>query len=162
MGRAAGSFEELHIYQKARELVNGVYTVTRRAEFSRDYGLVNQIRKAAVSIMSNIAEGFERGAKTEFVQFLFIAKGSCGEVRAQLQIASDQGYVDTQEYERLVDTARRTGAMISNFIARLQESSYQGGKFARPQRRSTCAAKEADGDGHSVQVAKTRRARRER
>lgn len=89
-GNAAESFEELHIYQRARELTNSIYALTRSEIFARDRGLVDQIRRAAVSIMSNIAEGFERGATTEFIQFLYIAKGSCGEVRAQLRIAKDQ------------------------------------------------------------------------
>ena len=73
---AAESFEELHVYQRARELTNGIYRATREGPFARDYGLVDQIRRAGASIMSNIAEGFERGATTEFIQFLYIAKGS--------------------------------------------------------------------------------------
>ncbi len=80
----AKTIEELHIYQRARELTNAVYALTREAAFARDRGLVDQVRRAAASIMSNVAEGFERGSTTEFIQFLYIAKGSCGEVRAQL------------------------------------------------------------------------------
>ncbi len=72
-GKAAQSFEDLHVYQRARELTNGVYAASRNRMFRRDRGLVDQIRRAAVSIMSNIAEGFERGATTEFIQFLFVA-----------------------------------------------------------------------------------------
>lgn len=83
-GKAAQYFEDLHIYQRARELVNAIYTVTRDSDFRRDSSLVDQIRRVSVSIMSNIAEGFERGGKAEFIQFLYIAKGSCGEVRGQL------------------------------------------------------------------------------
>jgi len=75
-GNAAESFEELHIYQRARELTNSVYALSRDASFARDLSLVDQIRRAAVSVMSNIAEGFERGTTAEFVQFLYIAKGS--------------------------------------------------------------------------------------
>lgn len=78
----ASSFEDLKVWQKARELANLIYSVTRQETCSRDFGLVDQIRRAAVSVISNIAEGFERGSYTEFIQFLYIAKGSCGEVRA--------------------------------------------------------------------------------
>jgi four helix bundle protein len=118
-GKAAESFEELHVYQRARELTNGIYAATREGTFARDYGLVDQVRRAGVSIMSNIAEGFERGSTTEFIQFLYVAKGSCGEVRAQLAIASDQGYLKMSDYDRLHDLARRVRGMLSNFIAHL-------------------------------------------
>lgn len=133
-GKAAESFEELHIYQRARELTNAVYELTRGSAFVQDRGLVDQIRRAAVSVMSNIAEGFERGATAEFIQFLFIAKGSCGEVRAQLQIAADQPHISAGDYTRLNDLCRRISGMISNFIAHLQRSDYRGEKFTRPQR----------------------------
>ena len=128
---AAKSFEELHIYQRARELTNGIYSASRKQPFASDYGLIDQIRRAAVSIMSNIAEGFERGTKPEFIQFLYIAKGSCGEARAQLQIACDQEYISTKDHDRLRDLARLTSGMISNFIAHLQGSGYRGSKFTR-------------------------------
>lgn len=133
-GKAAESFEELHVYQRARELTNAVYALTRAGPFARDPGLADQIRRAAVSILSNIIEGFERGAKTEFIQFLYIAKGSCGEVRAQLQIAIDQQYVSADDHARLVDLARRISGMLSNFIAHLQGSDYRGEKVSRPRR----------------------------
>jgi four helix bundle protein len=138
-GRAAESFEELHVYQRARELTNGIYQLTRAANFAKDCGLVDQIRRAAASVMSNIAEGFERGTRTEFVQFLYIAKGSCGEVRAPLQIALDQNYLADSEYNRLHDLARLTSGMLSNFIAHLPASEYQGEKFSRPPRQSLAA-----------------------
>jgi len=141
-GKAAESFEELHIYQRARELTNAVYSLTREGAFARDRGLADQIRRAAVSITSNIAEGFERGTSTEFIQFLYIAKGSCGEVRAQLSIACDQGYICPEEHTRLRDLARRTSGMISNFIAHLQGSGYKGEKQTRPQRRGVEARQE--------------------
>jgi|WetSurMetagenome_2_1015567.scaffolds.fasta_scaffold60682_4 four helix bundle protein len=133
-GKAAETFEDLHIYQRARELANAVYAITKAGEFSRDYGLVDQIRRAAASVLSNIAEGFERGGKTEFIQFLYIAKASCGEVRAQLQIALDQNYIAKTEYSRLYELCKLTSGMISNFIAHLQTADYQGEKSERPKR----------------------------
>jgi four helix bundle protein len=134
MGRAAESFEDLHVYQRANELVNAVYAATRTGGFGRDFGLADQIRRASVSIMSNIAEGFERGSKTEFIQFLYIAKGSSGEVRAQLRIARDQQYMGNDEYEKLVALCRQVSAMLSNFIGHLQTSYYRGEKIDRPKR----------------------------
>jgi four helix bundle protein len=138
-GVAAKSFEELHVYQRARELTNAVYELTRAKEFVADRGLVDQIRRASTSVMSNVAEGFERGSKTEFIQFLFIAKGSCGEVRAQLQIAVDQHFVSQAEYNRVHNLARLTSGMLSNFIAHLQKADYRGEKFARPNRHAFAA-----------------------
>jgi four helix bundle protein len=133
-GNAAESFEELHIYERARELTNAVYSLTREGSFVRDLGLVDQIRRASVSTMSNIAEGFERGSTTEFIQYLFVAKGSNGEVRAQLQIACDQRYVDPDAFGRLRNDCKRLSGMISNFVAHLQSSDYRGEKFTRPAR----------------------------
>ena len=87
------SFEDIEAWQKGRELVKEVYGVSARGEFSKEFGLKDQIRRASISIISNIAEGFERGGDREFIQFLSIAKGSVGEVKAQLYVALDQGYV---------------------------------------------------------------------
>jgi four helix bundle protein len=133
-GSVAETFEELHIYQRARELANAIYAITKNGEFSRDLALLNQLRRAAVSVISNIAEGFERGSKTEFIQFLFIAKASCGEARAQLHIAHDQKYIAQTEYERLYELCKQTSGMITNFIAHLQKSSYLGQKNTHSKR----------------------------
>ena len=86
-------FEDMVSWQKARQLTRLIYRVTKTGQFAKDFGLRDQIRRAAVSILSNIAEGFERGGDKEFRQFLSQAKGSCAEVRAQLYIALDEGYV---------------------------------------------------------------------
>ncbi len=138
---AAKSFEELHTWQRGRELTNLVYAFTRKPEFAADQALADQMRRAAVSIISNIAEGFERGSKIEFIQFLFIAKGSCGELRAQARIARDQNYIAAPELEELIDKSRRVSAMLSNFIAHLQKTDYPGEKFARPGRQQADSAK---------------------
>ena len=132
----AKSFEDLYFYQRARELTSAVYAATRQRPFSSDSGLCDQIRRACVSIMSNTAEGFERGGTPEFIQFLYIAKGSCGEARAQLQVALDQRYVDATMYAALYDQARRISGMIANFITHLNGSDYQGAKANAPQRRA--------------------------
>ena len=107
-------FEELEIWKEARRLTGEIYRLTRNSKFSKDFGLSGQIQRAAVSIMSNIGEGFERGGNQEFVQFLYIAKGSCGEVRAQLYVAVDQGYIAEKEADDLIDSLKRLSVMISN------------------------------------------------
>ena len=138
---AARSFEDLHLYQRARELTNSVYSLTRSGAFATGDGLSNQIRRACVSIMSNVAEGFEPGTKKEFIQFLYIAKGSCGEVRAQLQIALDQSYMSLQTHGYLVGLARKISGMTSNFIAHLQGSDYRGAKFHHQREEDAISAK---------------------
>jgi len=156
-GKAARTFEELHIYQRARELTNEIYGITRNHEFSRDAGLVDQVRRAAVSVMSNIAEGFERGGSAEFIQFLYIAKGSCGEVRAQLRIACDQEYIGEDDHERLKDLSKLTSGMISNFIAHLQSSDYQGEKSGRPRRKALEQKERRIDDMRNIQQANIKR-----
>jgi four helix bundle protein len=121
-------FEDLHVYQRARELTNRIYELTRDAVFARDFRLVDQIRGATVSIMSNIAEGFERGTNAEFVQFLYIAKGSSAEVRAQLTVAFDQKYIPKSDYDDLRDRCRRVSGMLSNLISYLRQPQLAGRK----------------------------------
>jgi four helix bundle protein len=134
--RKVRSFEDLHVYQQARELTSDVYALSRLSAFAKDYGLVDQTRRAAVSIMSNIAEGFERGTKKEFIQFLYVAKGSCGELRAQLAVAWDQKYVSGKDHEQLTNKCRLISGMLGNLIARLRESPAKGPKFSEPRRQS--------------------------
>ena len=86
-------FEDIEAWQQARQLAKAVYAVTSEGKFAHDFGLRDQIQRAAVSVMSNIAEGFERGGVREFIQFLFIAKGSAAEAQAQLYMALDVGYI---------------------------------------------------------------------
>src|SRR5215468_5829156 len=94
MGERIDRFEDLIAWQKSRALTGNIYQVTCEGPFARDFGLKDQIRRAAVSIMSNVAEGFERNRPGEFHQFLSVAKGSCAEVRSQLYVAHDAGYLD--------------------------------------------------------------------
>ncbi len=124
-------FEELHVYQRARELTNRIYELARDGAFARDFGLVDQVRRACVSIMSNIAEGFERGTNAEFVQFLFIAKGSCGEVRAQVSVAFDQKYISRTDHDELTDRCRRISGMLGNLITYLRQARFSSRKNQR-------------------------------
>ena len=123
------SFEELQVWQKARQLVNEVYTITKNSAFGRDLGLRNQIRRAAVSVMSNVAEGFERGGTGEFVQFLSLAKGSAGEVRSQLYVAHDQGYLSQEEFDQLASLAIETSRLVSGLMGYLRKSGVKGTKY---------------------------------
>ncbi len=122
-------FEELAIFQKARDLSKKIYPVTNREGFKSDYRFVQQIRAAAGSIMDNIAEGFERTGNKEFLNFLYIAKGSCGEVRSQLIRANDVGYLTPEEYEELYTECRKLSAGIMNFIKEIKASDITGAKY---------------------------------
>lgn len=116
-------FEDLIAWQKARDLTKGVYLLTAATAFSKDFGLRDQIRRAAVSIMSNIAEGFERAGRAEFHQFLVIAKGSCGEVRSQLYVALDAGYVTREQFDKVRSEAEEVGRVIGGLRASLKRST---------------------------------------
>lgn len=98
-------FEDLIAWQKARELTRVIYANTQSGPFAKDFGLSNQIQRAAVSIMSNIAEGFERGGRGEFHQFLSMAKASCAELRSQLYVAFDNGYLDRTKFREMLAQA---------------------------------------------------------
>jgi four helix bundle protein len=128
---AVKSFEDLNVCKQARQLTQETYRLTRTERFSRDFGLRDQMQRAAVSIMSNIAEGFERGGNQEFIQFLYVAKASCGEVRSQLYVALDQGYATPNEAEKLLQSFKRLSGMISNLISYLRQSNLRGEKFIR-------------------------------
>jgi four helix bundle protein len=105
-------FEDFVAWQKARELAQDIYRVTRQDAFAKDWGLRDQIRRAAVSILSNIAEGFERGSRAEFHQFLVIAKGSCAEARAQLYVAFDVGYLTDEQFTGLMARCEECSRLI--------------------------------------------------
>jgi four helix bundle protein len=115
------TFEDSEAWKRSRELAREIYKITAIGNFSRDYALRDQIRRAAVSIMSNIAEGFERNSMKEFVHFLGIAKGSAGEVRAQLYIALDAGLLDQENFNRLNTLAQSTSQLIAGFKRYLEK-----------------------------------------
>lgn len=122
-------FEDIEAWQKARLLVKFVYDLSRAGEFSRDYILRGQIRRAAVSVMSNIAEGFERSGNKEFLRFLAMAKGSCGEVRSQLYVARDLGYLDGKPFELASQKAMEVSRMVSGMMKHLRQSRLRGDKY---------------------------------
>ncbi|HEV2834003.1 MAG TPA: four helix bundle protein [Pyrinomonadaceae bacterium] len=122
-------FEELVSWKKARSLTKEIYDVTSAGRFVRDFGLRDQIRRATVSILSNIAEGFERGGDREFLQFLAIAKGSCGEVRAQLYVALDQNYLTQAQFDMLKTHATEVSQLLSGLMKYLRQSELLGSKL---------------------------------
>ena len=114
-------FEEILGWQKGRKLCNLVYVCTKQGAFARDFGLRDQIRKAAVSVISNIAEGFESQNNRTFTRYLYIAKGSTSEVCAQAYIALDEGYITQQQFDQIYALSDETGRLIGGFIAYLQQ-----------------------------------------
>jgi len=115
-------FEEINSWQKARQFNKRVYEITDNQKFKRDFDLVRQIRRASISISSNIAEGFERNTDKEFIHFLYIAKASAGEVRSQLYLASDLNYIEKVEFEELFKNVSDISKLISGFIKYLNDS----------------------------------------
>lgn len=122
-------FEDIESWKLARKITKDIYEITLNGEFSRDFALTNQIRRAAVSVLSNIAEGFERGGNKEFLNFLAIAKGSCGEVRCQLYVALDQSYIDLERFRAISEKTSETSRLISGLMKYLQQSDLRGSKF---------------------------------
>lgn len=116
-------FEDIDAWKKARELTKAIYVITSEHDFSREFGLKDQIRRAGVSVMSNIAEGFERTGDAEFRRFLSIAKGSAGEIKAQLYVALDAGIISQKQFDELYGLASETGKLIGGFIRYLTASS---------------------------------------
>jgi len=127
-------FEDIEAWKKGRELRQAVYRCSRAGKFAADYALRDQIRRAAISITSNIAEGFEREGNREFVQFLSNSKGSCGEVRDQLYVALDEQYITAEQFESLYDNAVEVNRIISGFMKYLRSSELRGNKFKERQR----------------------------
>jgi len=123
------TFEELPIWKEARKLSLEIYNLTLQYDFSGDFALMTQIRRSAGSVMDNIAEGFERDGRLEFINFLSIAKGSAGEVRSQLYRAFDLKYLSEDKLNELINSYRYLSAQIANFIKYLNKSENKGNKF---------------------------------
>jgi four helix bundle protein len=113
-------FEDLIAWQKARALTKAIYDISRQGDFRRDFGLAGQIQRAAVSVMSNVAEGFERSRPAEFQHFLSIAKASCAEVRSLLCVALDVSYLVQEKFELLMSQAEEVGRVIGGLRSSIQ------------------------------------------
>jgi len=125
------SFEDLIVWQESRKLVKLIYSLTNKPSFVHDSGLKHQIRRAAVSVSSNISEGFERGGKEEFIYFLYIAKGSCGEVRTQLYLGYDLSYISEEEFKNAKEKCQYVSSLIFRLIESIKASKYKGLKFKK-------------------------------
>jgi four helix bundle protein len=130
-------FEESEAWQKARMLTKAIYDVTGDGVFGRDFGLRDQIRRASVSVMSYIAEGFDRGGDPELIQFLFFAKGSAAEVQAQLYVALDAGYINQSQFHVLSNLANDTSRLLGGFIRYLKSCDSKPKHGTRDSRRET-------------------------
>ena len=124
-------FEDVQAWQRARELARAIYGCTRSGTFAKDYQLRDQIRRAATSVMANIAEGFERSGTGEFIQFLAMAKGSTAEVESHLYIALDEAYITPDQFRRLRLLATSTKGLIAGFMHYLRQSGVKGVKFKK-------------------------------
>lgn len=122
-------FEDLEAWKLSRILTGLIYNVSGTGDFDRDFGLRDQIRRAAVSIISNIADGFERDGDKEFLQFLSMAKGSCGEVGSQLHLALDRAYISAEQFAQLSNKAIELSRVISGLIKYLRQSQFSGKKY---------------------------------
>lgn len=124
-------FEEIISWKEARELNSIIKKLIIEKKFNQNYSLINQIERSAGSIMDNIAEGFERGGNKEFIQFLFISKGSCGELRSQMYRAVDAGYLDLNEFECISDRCMRISRLIKKLIDYLKQTEIKGHKYKK-------------------------------
>ncbi|MBI5296246.1 MAG: four helix bundle protein [Chloroflexi bacterium] len=113
-------FEEIEAWQTARDLTRMIYSATEQGTFARDFGLKDQIRRASVSVMSNIAEGFESQTQQQFIRYLSIAKASAGEVRSQLYVARDMNYLSEEQFTNLFQMAEKASRQIARFISYLE------------------------------------------
>jgi len=114
-------FEEMKVWQDSRKLSQQIYSITKSKDFKRDFGLRDQIQRASVSVMSNIAEGYERDSNRELIRFLNYSKGSVGEIRSLLYVAFDQEYITKDQFNELKDAATVISIQVANFIKYLQK-----------------------------------------
>ena len=122
-------FEEIKAWQEARDLSRQVYLMVQRTDLLKDFGLRDQIQRAAVSVASNIAEGFARNGNKEFIKYLWIAKGSAAEVQSQLYTARDVGYITDSEFEQIYAKAESCAILIYRFIRSLRVASVSGERY---------------------------------
>ena len=113
-------FEDLDVWKMSRELVNKIYSITRKKDFSTDFGLKNQIRRSSVSVMNNISEGFEGRTVNRFIEYLGISKGSCGETRSMLYVALDCEYINKEEFDDIYNLTLSISRKIRKFMTYLE------------------------------------------
>jgi len=129
-------FEDLEVWQKAREINKYVFVLTNKEKFSKDYALKDQIKRASGSVMDNIAEGFERGGNKEFINFLTFSKGSLGEVRSQSYRAFDYEYITQAEFDFLIKESVSLSERLGKFISYLRNSEFKGVKFKKDSEKN--------------------------
>lgn len=122
-------FEDLEVFQRARMLCKEIYRITKVEPFKNDFRFVQQIRASSGSIMDNIAEGFERNGNKEYINFLYIAKGSCGELRSQLLRAFDAEFVGKEDYDKLYNEAEEIGRLLFRLIQSIRQKGNRGSKY---------------------------------
>ena len=129
MSSSFEKFEDLEVWQKSRALVRSIYLVSKQGAFAQDSALRDQIRRAVISVPSNIAEGYERDSRKEFINYLFIAKGSTGEVRAQLQLAHDLAYLPDEIFQQHYQICLEVSRMLHGLILYLKKSEVAGTRY---------------------------------
>ena len=127
--KSNATFETLTVYQASKKLCLAVYPFPFKLPLSKDYALIDQIRRSAGSVMDNIAEGYERGGNKELIQFLFIAKGSAGELRSQIIRAKELGYLTHEDAANLYESSLTVSKMLSGYIKYLKQSDFKGSKY---------------------------------
>ena len=120
-------FEDIIVWKEARTLVNLIYDLTKKQSFNKDFGLKEQIQKAAVSCMSNIAEGFDCNSNTQFIQFLVYTRRSSSEVQSELYVAVDRGYITKDEFDKAYEQAKKVGQLSNGLIRYLRDSKRDNG-----------------------------------
>ena len=132
-------FEDLVAWQKARVLVRTIYRITSEGPFAKDFALFDQIRRAAISVPSNIAEGYERTRRREYHHFLCVAKASCAEVRTQLYIARDVGHITENRFRYLMEKAEEVGRLIGGLRAKIAKPRSFSSLIPHPSSLQTCS-----------------------
>ena len=122
-------FEDIHAWQEGRKLAAMIYNATKGGGLAKDFGLKDQLQRAAVSVSSNIAEGFARSGNKEFLNFLWIARGSATEVQSQLYTAKDIGYINEQQFDLIYDQAASASMLIYKLIQSIKSSNYKGARY---------------------------------